>query len=125
MSFSENRGEKLNDHTSVPPPDTDPLLDVDVGEVVNWADKSLWIVVGLILLGHLARNLVSDEPFKLKKFVGEMVLAGIGAIVIYLLGILQGLPEIQIVLIGSLTSLGGIRALEWAAKIYRITKSIN
>lgn len=92
---------------------------------VDWADKSLWVVVGLILLGHMARNLVSDEPFSLKKFIGEMMLAGIGAVVIYLLGVLQGLPEIQIILIGSLTSLGGVRALEWAAKIYRLAKNLN
>lgn len=115
----------MNEHISVPPPDNDPFSDVAGNTAVDWADKSLWIVVGLILLGHLARNLVSDEPFNFKKFVGEMVLAGIGAVVIYLLGVLQGLPEIQIILIGSLTSLGGIRALEWAAKIYRLSKKFN
>ena len=115
----------MNGHISVPPPDRDPNETLVDTSVVNWTDRSLWVVVGIILLGHLARNLVSDEPFNLKKFIGEMLLSGIGAIAIYLLGILQGLPESQIILIGSLTSLGGVRALEWAAKIYRLSKKIN
>lgn len=115
----------MNEHISVPQPDHSPATDALEQTSVNWADKSLWVVVGLILLGHMARNLVSDEPFNLKKFIGEMLLAGIGAVVIYLFGILQGLPEIQIILIGSLTSLGGIRALEWAAKIYRLSKKLH
>lgn len=102
-----------------------PPTNPNDGQEVNWADKSLWIVIGMILLGHLARNLVSDEPFNLKKFIGEMVLAGIGAVVIYLMGVLQGMPPIQIILVGCLTSLGGIRVLEWLAKIYRLSKNLQ
>lgn len=115
----------MNEHTSVQPSVIEPIEEVLKSPMVNWADRSLWVVIGIVLLGHLARNLVSDEPFRLKKFVGEMLIAGIGAVVIYLMGILQGLPEAQIILIGSLTSLGGVRALEWAAKIYRLSKKLN
>lgn len=114
----------MNDQTftSVREP---PSLNPSEEQMVNWADKSLWIVIGMILLGHLARNLVSDEPFNLKKFIGEMVLAGIGAVVIYLLGVLQGMPPIQIILVGCLTSLGGVRVLVWTAKIYRLSKNLQ
>lgn len=92
---------------------------------INWEDRLLWIIVGFILLGHLARNLVTDEPFSLKKFMGEMILAGLGAIAIYSMGLLQGLSEIEIVLVGIFASLGGIRALEWTAKIYKAVKQIR
>jgi len=102
-----------------------PIGDAIPEPVLNWADKSLWIVMGFILLGHVARNLVSDEPFNIRKFIGEMILAAIGAVSIYVMGLLQGLPEPQIIFIGLLTSLGGLRALEWAAKITRAVKKIS
>lgn len=92
---------------------------------INWEDRLLWIVVGFVLMGHLARNLVADEPFNMKKFLGEMILSGLGAVAIYSMGLLQGLSEIEIVLVGVFASLGGIRALEWVAKIYKTVKQIK
>lgn len=92
---------------------------------INWEDRLLWVVVGFVLLGHLARNLVADEPFNLKKFLGEMILSALGAIAIYSMGLLQGMSEIEIVLVGIFASLGGIRALEWAAKIYKAVRKLN
>ncbi|BBI61645.1 hypothetical protein [Vreelandella sulfidaeris] len=97
----------------------------EASATINWEDRVLWILVGFVMLGHLARNLVKDEPFNLKKFLGEMILSGLGAVAIYTMGLLQGLSEVEIMLVGVFASLGGIRALEWVAKIYKAVKNLN
>jgi len=68
-------------------------------------------------LGSVARSFISHEPFCLRRFVGEMLLSIIGAIVLWSFGLLQGMTELQIIFLGGLASLGGVRMIEWIMKI--------
>lgn len=84
--------------------------------------STLLIVLALVVIGTLGRILVSDEKFDLKKLLGEMLLAGVGAIGLWAYGILQEFHPAEQVLYGSLLALGGVRALEWAIKAIRLIK---
>lgn len=77
----------------------------------------LWSIVTLFILGAVARALVSNEHFDARKFTGEVIIASIGAVIMYSLGLMQGMTEVQIVSFGALASLGGLRGIEWTLKI--------
>ncbi len=99
----------------------------DKGTVVEgawlWTDKLLWTIVGLFVFGSMARSLVSDEPFDVRKLIGELIFSGIAAIIMYSMGLMQGMNEYQIVCFGALGSLGGVRSVEWALKAMNQFKS--
>lgn len=90
-----------------------------------WYSKMLWSIVILFVLGALARALVSNEPFDFRKFTGEIIISAIGAIIMYSLGLMQGMNEIQIVGFGALASLGGLRSIEWTLKLVNKVKSVQ
>lgn len=90
---------------------------------LSLGDKILWMTIGLFIVGSMARTLISDEPFILRKFLGEMLFALIGAVVLWSFGLLQGMSPAQIVFLGGLGSLGGIRLLEWILRIAKQIKS--
>lgn len=91
------------------------LSDPAVSQVV--LDPDFWWFLGLFMLGLIARKLVSKEPIDWQRFAGEMILAGIGALVFYVTGLLQGMSTLQMIIFACLGSLGGLRAIEWAIKI--------
>lgn len=84
---------------------------------LDWGDRLLWVVVGLMILGEVARHLVSDEPFCKRKFAGELIFAALGGFLLWTFGLLQGLTAPQMLLAGGLGSLGGVRLVEWVIKI--------
>lgn len=84
-----------------------------------WESKLMWTFMGLFVLGSVARTLISDEPFNIRRFSGELIFSIIGAIAMYSMGIMQGMTEIQMVGFGALSSLGGVRAIEWSLKIMK------
>ena len=88
-----------------------------------WSDPLLWSVIAMFILGTIGRILVSDEPFDPRKFFGELILAAIGAIILYSFNLMQGMTPIQIVFFGALGSLGGVRLIEWIIKIAKKVKS--
>ena len=77
----------------------------------------------LMILGFIARNLISDEPFRFGRFMGEMILTGIGALALCAAGVLQGLDGWQMLFLASASSLGGLRAVEWTLKIAQAVRS--
>lgn len=83
----------------------------------SWCSKMLWSVVAMFVFGSMARTFISKEPFDPRKFTGEMILACIGAILIYAMGLMEGMSEIQIICFGATASLGGVRIVEWGLKI--------
>lgn len=93
-----------------------------VKESWMWTDRMLWSVVVMFLLGSMARTFVSDEPFDGKKFSGELLFSGIGAVMMYSMGLMQGMNEAQIVCFGAGASLGGVRMFEWFMKIAKNVK---
>lgn len=89
-----------------------------------WGNRMLWSVITMFVLGSVARAFVSSEPFDLRKFIGEILFATIGAIMMYSMGLMQGMNEIQIIGFGAFASLGGVRSVEWALRIaHKIKKS--
>lgn len=82
-----------------------------------WTDRMLWSVVVMFMLGSMARTFVSDEPFDGRKFFGELIFSLIGAVMMYSMGLMQGMNEAQIICFGAGASLGGVRAFEWFMKI--------
>lgn len=94
-------------------------------QVWLWSDKTLWSVVAMFVLGSMARTFISNSPFEPKKFIGEIIFAAIGAIVLYSAGLMQGMSEVQIVCFGSFASLGGVRTLEWIMKIGKAIKGMD
>lgn len=78
--------------------------------------------IAMGILGLLGRTLVSPEPFDARRFTGEMILTALGAIMLFALGVLQGLDTWQMIVLGAGTSLGGLRAIEWGFKIVQAAK---
>lgn len=91
----------------------------------DWKDWTLWSIIGLFILGTLARVLVSNEPFCWRRFLGEIILALIGAILFYSFGLMQGMSTIQIMFFGALSALGGVRLVEWAIKGFAKVKGLD
>lgn len=92
----------------------------DIAEqAFSWADHTLLSFIAMVLMGTIARVFISNEPLDKRKLTGEMILAVLGAILLYSFGLLQGLTTPQMIFLGSLGSLGGVRLLEWLIKIAR------
>lgn len=85
----------------------------------SWADQTLVSFIVMILMGAIARVFVSNEPLDLRKLAGEAMLAVLGAVMLYSFGLLQGLTVPQMMFLGALGGLGGVRLLEWIMKIAR------
>jgi len=90
-----------------------------------WTDRMLWSVVVMFLLGSMARTFVSNEPFDCKKFMGELIFSAIGALMMYSMGLMQGMNDAQIICFGAGASLGGVRAFEWFMKIAKKVKAVS
>lgn len=85
----------------------------------TWTDRMMWSIVAMFVLGSMARTFVSDEPFEPKKFFGEIIFSAIGAVMMYSMGLMQGMSQPQIICFGAMASLGGVRSFEWLMKIAR------
>jgi hypothetical protein len=92
---------------------------------LDFGDKVLWTVMGLFMLSAAARNLLSPEPFDPRRFLGEILLSVVGAVIMWSFGLMQGMSTAQIFFIGGLAALGGVRAIEWGLKIMNSVKTGN
>ncbi|WP_026610700.1 hypothetical protein [Methylocaldum szegediense] len=94
-----------------------------VGAAPDFRDKVLWTIIGLFMLSAAARNLLSSEPFDPRRFLGEILLSIVGAVIMWSFGLMQGMSTAQIFFIGGLAALGGVRAIEWGLKIMNTVRS--
>lgn len=91
--------------------------------IAEWVHfKELVAIAMTMVAGLVAQTLVSDEPFKLKRFLGELILATMFGMAIYAFGIIQGLGFWQTLLISLLSGMGTTRSIEWIIKASKITK---
>lgn len=88
----------------------------------DWSDRFMWSVIGMFVLGSMARSFIGNEPFDPKRFIGELILSTIGAIMMYSMGLMQGMSETQIVCFGAAASLGGVRMIDWGLRIAKAVK---
>ncbi len=79
--------------------------------------KGFYAIFSFITAGLLAKKLITPEKINWRKFAGEWILAGLGAVALWAMGVLQGLDLLQMILVGTAAGLGGVRSLEWAIKI--------
>lgn len=98
------------------------MPEKEILQHMSMTDKTMWSVIILFMLGSMARSLISDEPFCLRKFLGEMIFSTIGGIILYSFGLLQHMSIPELICFGGLGSLGGIRMLEWMFKIAKQVK---
>jgi len=89
-------------------------------------DTDGWKVFATLLIvwtgAALSRLLRDEDGFSWQVFASEMILALIGAIIIYNFGVWQEWPMHQVLFVGAFTSLGGVRFVE---QITRLIKSIK
>lgn len=76
-------------------------------------------VAGMFIGSALGGNLLSPEPFRWRKFTGEMIFALMGAVALWHFGLLQQLQPSAIVVLGFSASLGMFRQLTWVARLFR------
>lgn len=88
----------------------------------TWTDKTLLSFVAMFVVGAMARVFISDEPFDFRRFAGEVMLAALAAIMMYSFGLLQGLTLAQMMFLGSLGGLGGVKVVEWLLQIIKTAK---
>ena len=84
--------------------------------------KGPLIVAGLFVVAHLGRILATGEEFCLTKFIGEILLAVVGGIVMAAFGMMQGMSMPEMVFWGGLAGMGGVRMVEWMFKIAKRIK---
>jgi len=104
------------------------MNDIDLANnvhknVVDFQDRLLWMIIGLSALGAAGRNLLSKEPFEIKKFLGELILSIIGAVIVWSFGLMQGMTVPQMIFFGGLSAWGGIRTIEWGLKFINTMQS--
>jgi len=81
------------------------------------------LAIGIAMVaGLIARTLVSDEPFQLRRFIGEIILAVMFGVAIFAVGIIQGMGFWQTMLVALLSGMGTTRSLEWLIKASKITR---
>jgi len=91
-------------------------------EIINHAtgiDKTMLTMIGLFMVAAIGRILVSNEPFDWRKFTGEVCLAIVGAVILYSFGMLQQMDFYQMLILGGLGGLGGVRLIEQFIKLSR------
>jgi len=85
--------------------------------------RELIAVVIAMIAGLVARTLVNNEPFNLRKFCGELILAIMFGTAIYAFGVIQSLGFWQTLLIGLLSGMGTTRSLEWLISASKAVRS--
>ncbi len=98
-------------------------------ETTALSNSELWKAIAWILtamgLGILGRALMAQQPINWRVFFGELCLATVCSGTLLAFGMLQGMEFWQIVFIGGLAGIGGVKSLEWSVQIYKAMRSIK
>ena len=84
---------------------------------MDYGDKNILAVLGVMLMGFVARALLAKEKVNWPSFFGEMIITGIGALALFAGGMLRGMSPLEIFFFGCCASLGSVRLLSWLIKI--------
>lgn len=87
-----------------------------------WTDPLMWSCVAMVIVGHVAKVFSSSEPIVWRRLIAEGVLAGIGALGIYIGAELQGMGELEKLGTSVLMSLGGIHLVQRGWQVYAKVK---
>ena len=89
-----------------------------------WSDRHLYISMVVFMSVVLAYRLVGNEPVSIRRLIGELILALIGAGVFHSLGLMKGLIGPEYWLMIFLSALGGLRSIEWVLKVFIALKKV-
>ncbi|MBO9492071.1 hypothetical protein J7384_17045 [Endozoicomonas sp. G2_1] len=95
---------------------------MSIENLTSTQTKELLAIALTMLAGFIARTLVSDEPFNVKRFFGEMILSIMFGGAIYAFGIIQSMDFWHTFLIALLSGMGTTRSIEWLIKASKISK---
>tara|TARA_B100001094_G_scaffold333445_1_gene412464 strand:- start:7653 stop:7979 length:327 start_codon:yes stop_codon:yes gene_type:complete len=80
-------------------------------------ESDFFLITLIMLTGVLTKLVRSAEPISIRVICGELLLAFMMALFLYLLGLYEGLTSIQITLIAIPSSLGNARLLQYMIHI--------
>lgn len=80
---------------------------------------SMWVTVAI------GKTLIAEGPVDGKRLCGEVLLAGVGSFIMYSFGMYQNMDTWQMLFLGSLAGLGGVRGMTWTVKIVKQLSSLK
>ena len=89
-----------------------------------WSDRHLYISMVVFMSVVLAYRLVGNEPISMRRLLGELILALIGAAIFHALGLMKGLSGPEYWLMIFLAAMGGLRSIEWVLKVFIALKKV-
>lgn len=93
-----------------------------------WEHKEgVWVAyfLGMFLLGVIAKALTAPVPPTRRQFLGQIVLAIMGGVMLYGIGVIQDLDAGQKLVAGALGGAGGVKILEWVVQATQLTRNGN
>jgi hypothetical protein len=97
-------------------------MNSESGGYTHLFNSSYLELVLIFIVGFLGRSLVSKSPFCWRRVLGELLLACLLATVMWSFGMMQGMSEYQMIFIGGMASLGGVRSIQWIIKAFNAGK---
>lgn len=88
----------------------------------NMQIRELMAVAVTMVAGLIARTLVNDDPFNIRRFIGEVILAVMFGAAIYAFGMIQQMDFWQTLLMALLSGMGTTRSLEWLIKASKMSR---
>ncbi len=96
----------------------DQLTNAEMWRALAWIAASL-------TLGQFGRTLMQQGPINWRVFVGELCLSLVFSGTLLAFGMLQELEFWQLIFIGGLAGIGGVKTLEWCVQIYKAIRAID
>jgi hypothetical protein len=88
--------------------DTRELHKMDSGQET----RTFLTVLMLMVVGTVGRMLMQDNPINLKNLVGEVMLSAVIAVTLFAVGAMQNMHMWQIIFVGGLAGIGGVKIIE-------------
>ena len=87
--------------------------------------KTFVSVVLLMLLGTIGRLLMQEKPINWRQFFGEALLSVVIAATLFAFGAMQNMLMWQVVFVGGLAGIGGVKSVEWIIQIVKAVKKVS
>lgn len=87
--------------------------------------RTFLIVLMLMVFGTVGRILMQDTPINLKHLAGEIMLSGVIAVTLFAVGAMQNMEMWQVVFIGGLSGIGGVKMIEVITQVVKQLSKSN
>ena len=109
------------------PPEKEVISEIMKGSVTSVSGdevRGFLSVVGLFIIGTMGRILATREEFDLRIFIGELLMGFVGGVVLWSFGLLQSMTFPEMLMVGGLGGLGGVRLIEWIIQIAKKVREV-